>query len=108
MDRQVILGNMNINGFVAACDAGAAEKNWPPDWHPLLRALALDRAGDWDAAHSIAQEDSSLEGSAVHAFLHREEGAQWNAEYWYRRAGRAPVSGSLEGEWTALAGELLG
>ena len=44
--------------------------------------------------------------AAVHAFLHREEGVQWNAEYWYRQAGRPPFTGSLEDEWVALAGEL--
>ena len=98
---------MTIDRFIAACDAGAADRTWPSDWHPLLRALALDRAGDWDAAHSIAREDPGREGSAVHAYLHREEGVQWNAEYWYRRAGRPPVTGSLEDEWAALAGELL-
>jgi len=25
---------------------------------------------------------------AVHAYLHRKEGVEWNAEYWYSRAGR--------------------
>ena len=61
-----------------------------------------------NAAHSIAREYPGREGSAVHAYLHREEGVQWNAEYWYRRAGRSPVTGSLEDEWLTLAGELLG
>ena len=28
------------------------------------------------------------EGMAVHAYLHRKEGEQWNADYWYRLAGR--------------------
>ncbi len=81
--------------------------NWPESWHPLQRALALDSIGQWDAAHSIAQDDSSPLGSAVHAYLHRKEGVQWNAEYWYRRAGRSPYLGTLEEEWKALAAELL-
>jgi hypothetical protein len=27
----------------------------------------------------------------VHAYLNREEGAQTNAEYWYRRCGAVPL-----------------
>ncbi len=77
------------------------------DWPPLLKALALDRAGDWDGAHSIAQEVLSSQGSAVHAYLHRKEGVQWNAEYWYKQAGRSPFTGSLDDEWKDLAEELL-
>jgi len=96
---------MNLAEFHSACDA--EPRSWPEEWSPLLRALALDRSGNWDAAHSIAQDDPSLLGSAVHAYLHREEGVQWNAEYWYRRAGRTPFTGPLEREWDSLARELL-
>jgi hypothetical protein len=39
---------------------------------------------------------------AVHAYLHRKEGAASNAEYWYRLAGRTFHRPALEDEWTAL------
>ncbi|OXS99612.1 hypothetical protein B7H23_13640 [Notoacmeibacter marinus] len=43
---------------------------------------------EWDAAHQIAQ---AHEGDAlfdrIHAIVHRIEGDEWNADYWYRRAG---------------------
>ncbi len=98
---------MNIQEFIASCDTGITGSHWPENWHPLQQALALDRAGHWDTAHSIAQDDPTPQGSAVHAYLHRKEGVQWNAEYWYRRAGRLPFNGTLEEEWNALALELL-
>lgn len=43
--------------------------------------------------------------AAVHAYLHRKEGDIWNANYWYRTAGRKPFAGSLEEEWQALVDE---
>ena len=96
-----------IHEFITSCDTGAPTSAWPDHWHPLQRALALDRAGDWDAAHAIAQDDHSSRGSAVHAYLHRKEGVQWNAEYWYRRAKRPPFNGTLDEEWEALASEFF-
>ena len=58
---------------------------------PLGLALALsglwwDAKGDWTRAHESAQQDEGVEGSWVHAYLHRKEGDQDNAAYWYRRA----------------------
>jgi hypothetical protein len=43
----------------------------------------------------------------VHAYLHREEGVLWNADYWYSRAGRKRPSITLEEEWKALVKEML-
>jgi hypothetical protein len=79
----------------------------PAGLSELLRSLWWDRRGDWDRAHSIAQEIPTVEGSAVHAYLHREEGVVWNADYWYGRAGRVRPEIPLEEEWTALVEEML-
>lgn len=80
----------------------------PPEGiNQLLLALWWDRKGDWDHAHGIAQEIDSVEGSAVHAYLHREEGVLWNADYWYRRAGRERPDHPLETEWQQLVEEML-
>ena len=73
-----------------------------------LQTLWWDAKGDWDRAHECAQKDEGRTGSSVHAYLHRKEGDLRNAGYWYNRAGRAPAAGTLEQEWEALAGELLG
>lgn len=80
----------------------------PPTGSPLLVALWHDARGDWEAAHNIAQDIHSWEGSWVHAYLHRKEGDQWNAGYWYRQAGRPVCTNSLEQEWEALAVYFLG
>jgi hypothetical protein len=72
-----------------------------------LTSLWWDKKGDWDLAHSIAQDIPTVQGSAVHAYLHREEGVLWNADYWYSRAGRVRPDVSLEEEWESLVNEML-
>ena len=73
-----------------------------------LTSLWWDKKGDWDQAHAIAQEIPTTQGSAVHAFLHREEGVMWNADYWYARAGRLRPDIPLEAEWEQLVEEMIG
>jgi hypothetical protein len=77
--------------------------NFDSDWKPLLQSLWYDAQGDWDKAHHIADSLHDPEGSWVHAYLHRKEGDQWNANYWYRRAGKNTPNYSLEEEWEELA-----
>ena len=48
-----------------------------------LAALWWDGSGDWARAHQSAQQDEGVEGSWVHAYMHRKEGDQSNAAYWY-------------------------
>ena len=79
----------------------------PEDLPHLLQALLLDASGNWDAAHRIAQNDMSQDGSWVHAYLHRKEGDLGNAGYWYRRAGKEMPPLSLEEEWEYIAQALL-
>ena len=87
---------------------GIAQNDAPESALPeTLTALWWDRKGDWDRAHTIAQNIPTVEGSAVHAYLHREEGVLWNADYWYRRAGRKRPTVPLAEEWEALVGEML-
>ena len=72
-----------------------------------LTSLWWDKKGNWDRAHAIAQEIPTTQGNAVHAYLHREEGVLWNADYWYGRAGRTRPEISLEEEWAQLVVEML-
>ena len=82
----------------------------PAEWSGARRALWHEARGDWETAHSCAQEDSSREGSWVHAHLHRKEGDVGNAGYWYARAGRTmPAAGvTPAAEWEKIARELCG
>jgi hypothetical protein len=73
-----------------------------------LEALWWDAKGDWARAHGLVDELETAEGMAVHAYLHRKEGVAWNADYWYRRAGRRFHRATLEEEWAALVEGLLG
>ena len=71
-----------------------------------LQALQADARGDWHTAHEAAQAGEDRESAWVHAYLHRKEGDQWNAEYWYRRAGQPPCTTTLEQEWQQIVDAL--
>jgi hypothetical protein len=75
---------------------------------PLLRAIRLALDGDWAAAHQIAQADAGQNAAWVHAWLHRIEGDDANAGYWYRRAGRSHAKGSTAEEASAIVAALGG
>lgn len=68
-----------------------------------VQALWWDAKGEWAHAHELVDELETLEGMAVHAYLHRKEGQGWNADYWYRRAGRKNHRPDLDDEWQVLA-----
>jgi hypothetical protein len=84
------------------------DANEPPAG--LTHAIAgswWDAKGDWTRAHESAQQDEGVEGSWVHAYLHRKEGDQHNAAYWYRRAGKPVCRESLDAEWLSIVRDLL-
>ena len=80
----------------------------PPSGLSLaLQALWWDAKGDWHKAHERAQQRDDADGAHVHAYLHRKEGDQSNAVYWYRRARAAPSVLTLDAEWEELVRRLL-
>ena len=79
----------------------------PAGLSPALAALWWDAKGDWGKAHGMVDELETPEAMAVHAYLHRKEGEDWNAEYWYRRAGKRYRRADLEEEWQALVAGLI-
>jgi hypothetical protein len=80
----------------------------PAKLTPALSGLWWDAKGDWKQAHERAQEDEGPEASWVHAYLHRKEGDQENAAYWYRRAGKPVCRESFDAEWRRIVGDLVG
>jgi hypothetical protein len=74
---------------------------------PLLQAMWFDGKEDWDKAHDIAQEIHTKDGSWIHAYLHRKEGDEGNAGYWYARAGKPFFRKSLREEWDELVMDFL-
>ena len=87
--------------------ASVAEEAPRKDLSAPLAALWWDAKGDWSRAHALVDELETLDGMAVHAYLHRKEGSASNADYWYQRAGRNFFRPTLNAEWAALVEGLL-
>ena len=61
--------------------------------HRLIDAVELALGGDWKAAHQIAQDhENERLANWIHAIVHRMEGDEANAAYWYQRCGRAEMA----------------
>ena len=94
---------MDLDSFKASL-----EQDEPPGELPgALLALWYAAKGDWHRAHEFAQAENDETGAWVHAYLHRVEGDQANAGYWYRRAGKARCEAPLQKEWEEIAATLL-
>ena len=94
---------MNLGDFNSSLIAAEP----PGEATGALAALWWLAKGDWHAAHALAQAQDDAAGAWVHAHLHRVEGDEANAGYWYRRAGRPRSSEPLDAEWAAIAEALL-
>lgn len=94
---------MNFEDFKASMDEALPPKGITAS----LAALWYAGKGDWEQAHAIAQDVPTREGSWVHAYLHRVEGDQWNANYWYNRAGRSMPDVATGREWEDIVKAML-
>ena len=79
----------------------------PTGLSEALQALWHAGRGDWRKAHETVQADDGPEAAWVHAHLHRVEGDESNAGYWYGRAGKPHAKNSHAEEWNEIAGVLL-
>jgi len=79
----------------------------PAGLTPALVSLWWDAKRDWTRAHESAQQEEGPEGSWVHAYLHRKEGDEGNAAYWYSRAGKSVCREPLDAEWLSIVKSLL-
>jgi hypothetical protein len=69
----------------------------------LLKASNFRPGTDMEKAHQICQRhEGEPHFDWVHALVHRIEGDDANAGYWYRRAGKTPHSGSIGEEWQII------
>lgn len=72
-----------------------------------LVSMWYDPKGKWDNAHRMVDSLEDTTACWVHAYLHRKEGDLWNADYWYRKAGRKRPDISLQQEWETIVHALL-
>lgn len=97
---------MNLSEFQKSIQE---DKQLPAALSKPLAALWWDAKDDWDLAHQLCQEEEgSTNGDWVHAYLHRKEGDDGNAGYWYTRCGKNPFTGTLDEEWASISKSLLG
>jgi hypothetical protein len=58
---------------------------------------------DWEEAHEICQaHEGQVAFDWLHAVVHRIEGDDRNAGYWYKRAGKERHSGTVQEELEAI------
>ena len=79
----------------------------PEGLGPALKALWHQAKGNWEQAHRLIQDQNDEAGAWVHAYVHRVEGDNSNAGYWYRRAGKPHPSAPLAEEWEEIVSSLL-
>ncbi len=70
------------------------------------QAIRWIRQGDWEQAHQLVQSQEDELACWIHAWLHRQEGDQGNARYWYQRAGRPFPETGLQDELELIASQL--
>ena len=96
-------GGMDLEAFKESL-----KSHHPPEDLPLaLQALWWVANGEWDKAHRSAQAQNNIDGAWVHAHLHRVEGDESNADYWYRRAGKLHSHAALGEERDEIISALL-
>lgn len=89
-------------------DSAQVGNDVPEGLSPELESLWYAEAGNWEAAHDIAQDLSSEMGSRIHGLLHLIEGDVGNANYWFRSVGKPSRSVSeIPAIWAELTGEAL-
>jgi hypothetical protein len=89
-------------------ETSLTSKQPPAGLSSYLTALWYEKRGDWDTAHETVQDLSDRNAAWVHAYLHRREGDEGNARYWYRQASKTfPSDQSLDEEWESLVKDFL-
>ena len=92
---------------VASFKESVAAAQPPAQASIYLKALWHDAKGDWEKAHELIQDRPDKAAAWIHAYLHRKEGDLWNADYWYRNAGKQRPALSLQEEWEQLTEAFL-
>lgn len=73
-----------------------------------ITALWWLRNNSWQNAHDIIDAHPGTDAAWLHALLHRMEGDDGNANYWYNRAGRERPNITIGKELELLLDYFLG
>ncbi len=98
---------MKIPGSYTEFESALKQSEPPGVWPIELKALWWDYRGDWDIAHDLVDQSATPLSNWIHAYLHRKEGDEWNAGYWYGQAGKPFCKTSLSEEWLQLVAVIL-
>jgi len=72
-----------------------------------MKALWYAAKDDWNKAHMLIQNEEDKKCALVHAWLHRVEGDNFNADYWYSKAGFERPKFSAEEEFYNIVEKLI-
>lgn len=72
-----------------------------------LAAIWWLRNSNWGKAHDLIDPHPGTDAAWVHALLHRMEGDQANANYWYARAGKNRPNVTIRQEMDEITKFLL-
>lgn len=74
----------------------------------LKKALDLITSNHWHEAHDLVQQyEGQYAFDRIHALLHRIEGDEWNAKWWYRKLKMEMPDVSFEEEVEMIKEEIL-
>jgi hypothetical protein len=90
---------MNLQSFTDTITSSVP----PSGLSVYLEALWFDANGEWNKAHDLIDDLEDKDAAWLHAYLHRKEGDIFNADYWYRKAGKIRPAIGLDEEWINLA-----
>lgn len=68
----------------------------------LLKALEIEKNGDWNKTHKIVQDLHHQLAYWIHAYLHRKEPDLSNASDWYSLAKKPMPDYSFDQEWKEI------
>ncbi|CAH1000577.1 hypothetical protein LEM8419_01711 [Neolewinella maritima] len=69
-------------------DASLREATPPTSFGLELTSLWWISNNQWERAHTLIDDAIGPDRAWVHGYLHRIEGDEPNARYWYQRSGR--------------------
>ncbi|WP_282055101.1 hypothetical protein [Maribacter luteus] len=93
----------DYSGFIESLEGGLPAEYWPD----ALKSLWYDAKGNWEISHDLAQDIHDDLGSWIHAYLHRKEGDNFNAAYWYAKANKPFPTITLKDEFKEIVDRIL-